>query len=126
MRFYCGMHHPHNAHRVPRAFVSVNALKNRVSDFPVGEWIMDSGAFTTIAKHGGYPHQPEEYAAQIQRWRRCGNMRRAVSQDWMCEPHMLERTGKTIAEHQQLTIERYDVLHAHCGGVVMPVLVRPG
>lgn len=28
----------------------------------------------------------------------------AAIQDWMCEPHMLEKTGKTVREHQQLTI----------------------
>lgn len=32
-------------------FVSVNRLRNRKSDFRVRDWIMDSGAFTTIAKH---------------------------------------------------------------------------
>lgn len=31
-------------------------------------------------------------------------------QDWMCEPPMLAKTGKTIAEHQALTIESYATL----------------
>lgn len=122
MKFYLGMHHPHNAHRVPRAFVSANALRGRVSDFPAREWIMDSGAFTTIAKHGGYPDSPEVYAEQVERWRSVGDMRRAVSQDWMCEPMMLERTGLDVQAHQRLTIERYDALHALCGDIIMPVL----
>ncbi len=123
MIFFCGMHHPHNAHRVPRAFVSVNALRRRRSDFPVGEWVMDSGAFTTIAKHGGYPEPPETYADQIRRWARCGTLLAAVTQDYMCEPHMLARTGLTIAEHQSLTIQRYDALVSCDTGVyVMAVL----
>lgn len=48
----------------------------------------------------------------------------AVSQDYMCKSIMLERTGMTIAEHQRLTIERYDALIAcDTGGVyIMPVL----
>lgn len=33
-----------------------------------------------------------------------------VSQDYMCEPFILEKTGLTIADHQRLTIERYDEL----------------
>lgn len=124
MRFFVGLHQPADAARVDAAFVSVNRLRNRRSDFKVGDWIMDSGAFSTILTHGGYPEPPEVYAAQIKRWSRCGNLLAAVSQDYMCEAHMLAITGMTIAEHQRLTIERYDELRAcDTGGVyVMPVL----
>lgn len=119
-----GIHHPHNAGKVDAAFVSINVLRKRKSAFPVKDWIMDSGAFTTIAKHGDYPEAPEAYAAQIKRWSGNGNLLAAVSQDYMCEPHMLERTGLTISEHQRLTIERYDALMvSDVGGVyIMPVL----
>lgn len=34
----------------------------------------------------------------------------AAIRDWMCEPFMLEKTGKTIAEHQKLTIDSYATL----------------
>ncbi len=124
MRFFVGVHHPHNAHRVKRAFISINVIRDRKSRFPVGEWMMDSGAFTTIAKHGCYPDAPSVYAAQIKRWSTNGTLLAAVSQDYMCEPHMLAKTGLTIADHQRLTIERYDALIAcDTGGVyVMPVL----
>lgn len=47
----------------------------------------------------------------------------AVAQDYMCEPHMIERTGLSVAEHQRLTIERYDALLAEeTGAYIMPVL----
>lgn len=83
---------------------------------------MDSGAFTTISTHGGYPDGPEEYAGLVERWRGVGNMLRAISQDYMCEPWMLERTGMNIADHQRLTIERYDALRSRSGAIIMPVL----
>lgn len=84
---------------------------------------MDSGAFSTIAKHGGYPESPEKYAENIKRWKSCGNLLAAVSQDYMCEPHMLEKTGLTIKDHQHLTVERYDALLGCDTGVyIMPVL----
>lgn len=85
---------------------------------------MDSGAFSTLLKHGGYPEPPEAYAAQIKRWSTNGRLLAAVTQDYMCEPHMLAITGLTIADHQRLTIERYDALMAcDLGGVyLMPVL----
>lgn len=123
MRFFVGLHMTNHARHFDAAFVSVNRLRGRKSDFVVGDWIMDSGAFTTILAHGGYPHPVAEYAAQIRRWKSCGNLLAAVSQDYMCEPAMLERTGLTIAEHQRLTIERYDALLAEDTGVyIMPVL----
>ena len=125
VRFFVGMfnlcdvgklHHP--------SFVSVNRLRNRKGPFAAHDWIMDSGAFSTISQHGGYPHPVSEYAAQIKRWSTNGQLLAAVAQDYMCEQHMLERTGLSIADHQRLTIERYDeLLRCDCGGItIMPVL----
>jgi hypothetical protein len=123
VRFFVGLHHPHVAGNFDAAFISVNSIRERKSAFPVNEWIMDSGAFTTIAKHGGYPHPVSEYADQIRRWKDNGKLLAAVSQDYMCEKHMLERTGMTVEDHQRLTIERYDALLAEDTGVyIMPVL----
>lgn len=125
MRFFVGLHHPSAAQYVTvPAFISVNRIRDRKSPFIVGDWIMDSGAFTTIIKHGGYPESPTIYAAQIKRWSTNGNLLAAVSQDYMCEANMLKITGKTIPEHQRLTIDRYDELvKCDTGGVyVMPVL----
>jgi hypothetical protein len=72
-KFFIGMDDPHLCHRLPAAFVSVNRLRRRRGPFAVGEWVMDSGAFTTIAKHGGYPAPPSEYAAEIRRWKNNGH-----------------------------------------------------
>jgi hypothetical protein len=104
--------------------VSANALRNRKSGFEPNVWIMDSGAFTTVNKHGGYPDSVDEYAAIIRRFAGCGNLLAAVAQDFMCEPFVLERTGLTVADHQRLTIERYDALtQCDTAGVpIMPVL----
>jgi hypothetical protein len=124
MRFFTGLHQPSDAKHFDAAFVSVNRLRKRKSGFDVGDWIMDSGAFTTILTHGGYPEDVSMYAEQIKRWASNGNLLAAVAQDYMCEEHMLKLTGKTIPEHQQLTIERYDALmRCDVGGVsIMPVL----
>jgi hypothetical protein len=124
MDFYTGNHQPSDAKHFDRAFVSVNRLRGRRSGFQVKDWIMDSGAFTQIAKHGGYTEGVEVYAAEIKRWANNGNLLAAVAQDYMCEAHMLAITGKTIEEHQVLTIKRYDALLAcDTGGVyIMPVL----
>lgn len=124
MRFFVGVHHPNNAGRVPLAMVSANVLRGRKSGFPVGEWIMDSGAFTTVNKYGGYPEPVEVYAEIIRRFATSGTLLAAVAQDWMCEPFVLAKTGLTVAEHQRLTIDRYrQLVRCDTAGVpIMPVL----
>lgn len=87
-------------------------------------WILDSGAFTELSLYGCYRNGVEVYASEIRRWSGTGRLLAAVTQDYMCEPHMLARTGLTVMQHQDLTIARYDALRAcDIGGVyVMPVL----
>ncbi len=104
--------------------ISVNQLQKRKSDFKVGNWILDSGAFTEIARHGRYRHSVDHYWNQIKRWRKCGNLWAAAAQDWMCEPVVLTKTGCTLKEHQALTVERYDQLIALSDHqtYIMPVL----
>ena len=124
MRFFTGLHHPADSKHFESAFISVNTIRNRKSHFPVNDWIMDSGAFTEVVRHGGYRFPVSEYAHHIKRFSTCGNLLAAVSQDFMCEAFVLKMTGKTIPEHQRMTIERYDELLQHdVGGIyIIPVL----
>lgn len=123
MRFFVGLHQPSDAKRFDAVFISINRIRNRKSAFEVGDWIMDSGAFTEISKHGRYRMPVSDYAAQIRRWKGNGNLLAAVTQDYMCEPHILKKTGLTVAEHQRMTIERYDALIAEETGVyILPSL----
>jgi hypothetical protein len=103
--------------------ISVNRLRRRKSNFQVGEWMLDSGAFTELARYGHYRHSVQEHADQIKLWKTCGQLLTAVSQDYMTEPFILEKTGLTIADHQRLTIERYDkLLECDTGVYILPVL----
>lgn len=77
----------------------------------------------TLKLHGCYREPPDAYATRIRRWAGCGQLVAAVSQDYMCEPFILARTGLTIAAHQRLTIERYDTIKALVPATyIMPVL----
>lgn len=107
MIFYVGLHMPSHARHFDNCMISVNRLCKRRSPFVVRNWIMDSGAFTTVYRDGGYRTPPDAYVAEVRRWSSNGNLVAAVSQDWMCEPVVLEKTGLSIADHQRLTIERY-------------------
>lgn len=122
MIFFVGLHQPSDAKYFDAAFISVNRLRKRKSNFAAGDWIMDSGAFSEISKHGRYRHSVEEYVAQIERWRTCGNLLAVVTQDWMCEPWIVRLTGLSVTEHQRLTIDRYDAIQALTTCLIIPVL----
>ncbi len=124
MRFFVGLHQPSDARHFAASMISVNRLRTRKGPFRIRRWMMDSGAFSTIATHGGYPETVEVYAQQIRRWANCGTLLCAVAQDYMCEPVMLAKTGLTVEQHQVLTVLRYDALLA-CdvsGVYILPVL----
>ncbi len=122
MQFFIGLHNVSHARHFDHAFISINRLRNRKSPFFANNWILDSGAFTELAKYGAYREGPEVYAQQINRWGGVGVMWAAVTQDYMCEPFMLARTGLTVREHQERTIERYITIQGLTKAQVMPVL----
>jgi hypothetical protein len=121
--FFLGTHRISHVRYFSRAFVSVNRIWDRKSDFGAKGWVLDSGAFTQINKYGRFYLSVLEYASQIQRWSRCGDLMAAVSQDYMCEPAALRRTGLSVRQHQERTLVRYELLMG-CGvrTYIMPVL----
>ena len=126
MIFYVGLHQPSDARRFPEAMISVKRLTGRRGSFtpPSSSWMLDSGAFTEIDQHGRYREPPERYAQRIIRWWHVGRMVSATSQDYMCEARILDKTGLSLADHQRLTIARYDAIRALVPAsiYVLPVL----
>lgn len=112
LSFYPGLHQPHDAAHFDRACISIHRLETRRKPVQCGDVMVDSGAFTKLAKHGCYPEPVKVYADQLHRLWTQGvvSITIAAAQDYMCEPFMLEKTGLTVLEHQRLTIERYDDL----------------
>lgn len=126
MRFFTGLHQPSDSRHFDAAFISINRLRGRKKPLDVGDWIMDSGAFTEISTIGYYRHSVDEYAREIRRWATNGSGRllAAVAQDWMCEPHIVKKTGLSVEIHQRHTIARYDALMQEDvgGAYILPVL----
>lgn len=123
MNFFVGICNVSDCWPFKRVMVSVNRLRNRKSGFRVNDWIMDSGAFTELTTHGRYRHEPEEYAEQVNRWSRTGNMLAAATQDYMCEPFVTDKTGLSVSDHQALTIERYcKIVDLVKSALIMPVI----
>lgn len=91
------------------------------------DWACDSGGFSEIAAHGRWTLTPRQYAAELRHYREAiGRLQWAAPQDWMCEPPMLHKTGRTIADHQALTIESVAELRTLLGGDVHIVPVLQG
>lgn len=129
-RFYIGAHHPRLAWPLTlrgfRVCVSANVLKGRAEvpflgcDVP---WLLHSGAFTQVALRGGFEQSASDYAAMIRRFAGTGLIA-ASTQDYMCEPLALRATGLNVAQHQVLTLDRFDAIcDAGTNGVhLLPVL----
>jgi hypothetical protein len=128
IRFYIGLHQPSDSRHFQRVCLSVNRVRGRRSTVIIGHEnsgsaLLDSGAFTELATYGQYRHSVGEYAQEVKRLCKLISLDACVAQDYMCEPFMLAKTGLSLREHQDLTIERYDELLTHnVSCYVLPVL----
>lgn len=128
LRFYLGTHCVNWLWRsefqdVP-LFLSRTTIGKRKGLKPVvTNWGLDSGAFTELLLNGRWSISPRDYADLCLRLRDgCGRMDFCSIQDWMCEREIIEGgtisgrrapgTGKTLLDHQKLTVESYFTLSA--------------
>jgi hypothetical protein len=113
--FYLGTHHVGWLERtsVP-LFVSHRRLaERRRLPRALGAWVLDSGGFTELSLHGRWETSPATYATAVRRYRdEIGGLAWAAPQDFMCEPFMLARTGLTVRQHQERTVDNLLELRA--------------
>lgn len=123
MKFYLGIWQPAHARKIDRFFFSFRRLRGRKSPLCENgsDWIMDSGGFNEIRQHGEYTFSVDEYLESVE-------LHQPVAfavMDWMCEPIMLEKTGLSIQEHQERTIESWQTIRSLWDGQrseIMPIL----
>lgn len=126
MKFFLGTHHATQTWfdlDVP-LFASRRVLttKKKLPE-PKHGWALDSGGFTELDLYGGWKTTLSEYVADVLRFEReMGHLEWASPMDWMCEPHMLEKTGLSIIDHQERTVENFLRLRERLGRLVIPVL----
>lgn len=122
--FYVGLHQPSDAHHFDRCCIHIERLATRQKPLGCQELLIDSQAFMKLKLHGCYPDTPEAYARKVGRAAQLAGQVTAVTEDYMCEPFILEKTGLTVLDHQRLTIERYDAIRAAIDPSIylMPVL----
>ena len=119
MLFYTGVGHPHHLNHTPvPLFISATTLarhRSRGPGFPVrmtaGGWAGDSGAHTALT--GTSPDHPWHLDPDLfgGMWVRfvedVGPPDFVAIQDWPCEPAARARTGLTVRQHQQYTLDSY-------------------
>lgn len=134
MMFYLGTDDPTwlQSAGVP-LMVSRNRLtKRRTFPRAASEWVLDSGGFTELQRHGRWTIGAQAYADEVSRFNNeIGQLVWAAPQDWMCEPVVIHGgtfkgvsfagTGLSVAEHQARTVGNYLDLKA-LGAPVIPVL----
>lgn len=117
MKFYLGTHMVNwlGDVGVP-LFISRNRLvKRRTFPKAIAPWALDSGGFTELRDHGRWRITPEQYAAEVRRYRdEIGMLDWAAPMDWMCEPWVINggvRGGQrfhgtflSVREHQERTV----------------------
>ena len=98
LQFFIGLDHPATAWPFLRSMISINTIRDRKGSFRANNWMMDSGGYTELSTHGRWRTSPQQYADEINRWKDNGNL---VTQDLMCEPFILHKTGLTIEDHKK-------------------------
>ena len=127
LAFYLGTHQPHWLWRVGfPLFVSHRQLARRRRRLRPAScrWALDSGGFTELSLHGRWVTPAEDYAAAVAIYAdQIGGLDFAAPQDWMCEPWIIARTGRSVREHQERTVASYLELRRIAPGLpFIPVL----
>jgi len=121
--FFLGTHRPNwlGMLTVP-LFVSHRTLAPRhTHPRAVTDWALDSGGFSELSLHGAWRTSVEEYVEAVDTYRvLIGRLQWAAPMDWMCEPHIIERTGLSVREHQERTVQNF--LDIRDRGPFIPVL----
>ncbi|MGA4964457.1 deazapurine DNA modification protein DpdA family protein [Streptomyces pseudogriseolus] len=108
--FWLGAHHPRwlATTGVPLMVSRRSLAGRRTLPRAAAQWVLDSGGFTELSLNGGWTIPAYQYAREVRSFRdQIGNLVWAAPQDWMCEDHILARTGLTVAEHQARTVGNY-------------------
>jgi len=126
MIFYLGTHRIAFFQQTDVPLFASRRILHKRKSFPraLGRWSLDSGGFSELSLYGGWQTSPSQYIQEINRFQsEIGNLDWASQQDYMCEPHMIKKTGLTVKIHQERTIDNLIELRSMNTNVpIIPVL----
>lgn len=93
---------------VPLLVANQNLAGRKTLPRALGPWALDSGGFMQLKKAGKWQFTALEYLENIARYQDgIGNLEWAAPMDHMCEWDIRQRTGKSTAHHQFLTLASF-------------------
>lgn len=111
--FYLGTHQPRWLERyaVP-FFVSRRTMPKVKLPRALARWALDSGGFTELQLYGRWTITPEEYVAEVCRFKMgVGLLDWAAPMDWMCEPQVIngkvKRRSKDAKRKPSIDLEAW-------------------
>lgn len=109
-QFWLGTHHPNWLGTVGVPLCVSRRRLSGMKRLPRAQepWLLDSGGFSELHLHGRWTLTPKTYVAEVRRYaEEIGLLALAAPQDWMCEPFVLAKTGRSVGGHQLLTAANY-------------------
>lgn len=110
MKFYLGTHQVDWLARVDVSLFVSHRRLSRYKELPVARepWALDSGGFTELTMFGEWRTPPEEYADAVMRYQEdIEQLAFASPQDHMCEPAIIQKTGRSVRAHQHATVDNF-------------------
>jgi len=106
MKFYLGTHVLNHLEKTDKPlFVSRRVFEKRKSSLDaMGDWCLDSGGFSELSMFGKWTINEQQYIDTLNHIDCTPGLEWAAQQDWMCEPHIIAKTGLTVKEHQKRTV----------------------
>jgi hypothetical protein len=126
-KFYLGTHMVNWLAALPFSLFVARQRLFRYRTLPVAleDWSLDSGGFMQLFNRGNWDDvSVPQYIGEARRFRdNIGKLKCCAPMDWMCEPAVLEKTHKTVVEHQRLTLNNFLELRSRAPDVNwIPVL----
>lgn len=74
----------------------------------IAPWALDSGGFSELSLFGEWRTSVPQYLDAVARYQTdIGSLVWAAPMDWMCEPWIIDKTGLSVREHQERTVQNY-------------------
>lgn len=111
VKFYIGIPGPYWITKMTFPFmISRRSFRSRKKGCVSNQdYAIDSGGFSELSINGKWEITEKEYVGKIRYFiSLIEKVPNFISQmDWMCEPHVISKTGLSVKRHQINTVENY-------------------
>lgn len=125
-KFFATIDDPYMISFVDRFMLNFSSRRWKNRQKPIDdegkEWILDSGGFSEIKKHGEYSYNIDKYLQQVEFL----NPTYFATMDWMCEPAQVKNSGLSVDQHIGNTVQNTVKILERWDGEATPLPVIQG